>query len=73
MINDSNTSTQHDVLTDSSASGYARLPGNNRIFTDNHVVRDLDQVVDFDTPTNDGSSKGSAVYRSVGTYLYIVL
>src|SRR5882724_6810260 len=66
MIDDSNTSTQHDVLTDTSASGYARLRGNNRIFTENHVVRDLDQVVDFEARTNDGLSKGRPVYRGVG-------
>src|SRR5882724_3541845 len=73
MIDDSNTSTQHNVLTDSSASGYACLRGNNRIFTDNDVVRDLDQVVDFDAPTDEGSSEGGAVDRGVGTYLHIVL
>jgi hypothetical protein len=73
MIDDSNTSTEHDVLTDSSASGYTCLSGDNRIFTDNHVVRDLDQVIDFDTPTNEGSSEGSAVYCGVGTYLHVVL
>ena len=73
MIDDSNTSTEHDILTDSSASGYSRLGGDNRIFTDNHIVRDLDQVVDFDTLTNEGSSEGSAVYCGVGTYLHVVL
>jgi hypothetical protein len=73
MIDDSNTSTQHDVLTDSSATGYTCLRGNNRMFADNHVMRDLDQVVDFDAPTNEGSSEGGAVDRGVGTYLHIVL
>jgi hypothetical protein len=73
MIDDSDTSAQHDVLTDSGTSGYARLRGDKRIFAYSYIVCDLDQVVDFDASPNGRLSKGSAVYGGVGADLHVVL
>ena len=73
MIDDTDAPAQHDILTDSSTSGYAGLGGNDRIFPYHHIVCDLNQVVDFDASANKRPSKGCAVHRSIGTYLHIVL
>src|SRR5262245_37383128 len=73
MIDDSNTSAQHALPTDSGDSGYARLRGDNRIFAYHHIVCDLDQVVDFDASPNGRLSKGGAVYSGVGANLHVVL
>jgi hypothetical protein len=73
MIDDSNTATEHDILTDSGASRYTRLCCDNRIFAHRYVVRYLHQVVDFYASGNDGTSKSSAVYGGISADLDIVL
>jgi hypothetical protein len=73
VIDNSNTSTEHDILSDSGTSRDARLSRDERIVAYHHVVSDLHQVVDFDALANGGSSKRRAVYGSVSSYLHVIL
>ena len=72
MIDDPNTTAQHDPLADSGTSGYPGLRRNNRILPHNDVVRDLNQVVDLATSADDGSPQCRSVDRCVSPYLHIV-
>src|SRR5262249_14359729 len=73
MPDDANLSPHHDSFSDARATGDPSLRCNNRMLPNNHVVRDLDEIVDFHAFLNPGSAKPGAVDRCVRADLYIVV
>ena len=72
MIDDPDLTAKHDIPADACASSDTGLRGDDRIIADHHVVRDLHQIIDFDSPTNKGSAQGCAIDRCVGPYFHII-
>ena len=60
------------MFSDVRAAGHAHAPGHGRVSADVHVVRDLNQIVEFDAIFQDGVTQGPSVHAGVGANFHIV-
>src|ERR1700736_557347 len=61
------------IFANSRAAGYPSLGCDDRIFSNNDVVRDLHKVVDLSPFLNPGSAEPCAIYRCVRADLHVVV
>ncbi|MPM69542.1 hypothetical protein SDC9_116487 [bioreactor metagenome] len=69
----SNLSAQHTTFAYFGRSCNSYLSRHNRILSNLTIVCDLDQIIEFYSPTNDGRSHDGTIYSSVGANFHIVL
>lgn len=73
VANDADLACHFDVFADPCAAGNPRLRGDDGIFSNGHVVRDLDEIVDFDSVLNPSSTKPGPVDRRVRADFNVVI
>src|SRR5690606_36729487 len=72
MAYNSHLATNHIPVTNSCRACNSGLRRNHIIFSDVHIMSNLDQVIDFRTASDDGITDGTTVYGAVGANFNIV-
>jgi hypothetical protein len=72
VVRNSDLTADNHFPAQNAAAGDARLRGNNGVLADLHVVRDLNQIIDFYAAADVGRLERSAVDGSVCSNFHIV-
>ncbi len=72
VAKDHRTTTHRAARPDSGATGNANTTGHRGMRSDNHIVRNLDLVIEFDTITNNRIFQCPAINRRAGTDFDVV-
>src|SRR5437899_173973 len=73
MTRDADLAGQRYVTAHPRAARDSHLRDDNAVFSDDHVVRDLHQVVDLRAPADDGGPQRPPVDRDVRPDLHVVV
>src|ERR1039457_6292298 len=73
MVRDAGLRRDYNVIAQPSAAGESHLSHDQAMPADDHIVCDVDQVVDFRSLTDDGGAKRAAVDGGIGADLDIVM
>jgi hypothetical protein len=73
VIDNSYLTGQGHLVANLSASRNTCLGSNDGIFSNAHVVRDLDQIIYFGSSTYNGPTQGRSIHSRIGPDLHIIL
>ena len=73
VANETCLTSQNDTLSQSCTSRNADLGYNHGVFTNDHIVGHLHQIVDFYTLLYPGFINGAPVYGSVGSHFNVIV
>ena len=73
MIHHAYLAGQRYILADARAPGDPHLGGDDAIFTDHDVMRDLHEIIELGAAADHRASKSCPVHRGVGAYLDVIL
>ena len=72
MAGDADLPAHHNVISHLGAAGDADLRAQQAVLADFHIVRDVDEVVDFRALADGRRAEGATVNRNVRADLYVV-
>src|SRR5258708_8381218 len=73
MVRNPGLRCYHNIIAETGAAGKADLAHDEAMPANDHVVRNMYQVIDFCALTDDRGSQRDTVDRRVGSNLYIVV